>query len=87
MGAFDFVPDVETPEPEPAPGHKPQPHVQVQSCPERPELPPRRLTHRPTFLENLASSRDTQFTLKRHSSDVDRYFVCCSCYLVSEVTE
>ena len=35
-----------------------------------------RLTPRPTFLEHLATSRDTQFQLdRRDSSELDRYFV------------
>lgn len=35
-----------------------------------------RITPRPTFLENLADSRDTQFMLHRSDSDdLDRYFV------------
>lgn len=35
-----------------------------------------RLTPRPTFMEHLATSRDTQFHLdRRDSSDMDRYFV------------
>lgn len=35
------------------------------------------LTPRPTFLENLANSRDSQFMLdRRNSSEIDRYFVC-----------
>lgn len=40
--------------------------------------PPRgRLTPRPSFLENLASSREKQFMLgRRNSSEIDRYFVC-----------
>ncbi|KAL2825642.1 Bestrophin, RFP-TM, chloride channel-domain-containing protein [Aspergillus cavernicola] len=34
-----------------------------------------RLTPRPTFLENLANSRDSQFMLSQHDSDdLDRYF-------------
>ncbi|PWY70252.1 UPF0187-domain-containing protein [Aspergillus heteromorphus CBS 117.55] len=38
--------------------------------------PPRgRLTPRPSFLENLANSRDTQFHLdRRNSSEINRYF-------------
>jgi hypothetical protein len=35
-----------------------------------------RLTPRPTFLENLANSREAQFQLdRRDSSELDRYFV------------
>lgn len=35
------------------------------------------ITPRPTFLENLANSRDSQFMLdRRNSSEIDRYFVC-----------
>ena len=35
-----------------------------------------RLTPRPTFLEHLANSRDSQFKLdRRDSSELDRYFV------------
>ena len=37
---------------------------------------PGRMTPRPTFLENLADSRDSQFMLnRRDSDDLDRYFV------------
>ncbi|KAA8647623.1 hypothetical protein EYZ11_003246 [Aspergillus tanneri] len=36
---------------------------------------PANLTPRPTFLENLANSRDSQFMLdRRNSSEIDRYF-------------
>ena len=46
---------------------------------------PGRLTPRPSFLENLASSRATQFMLdRRNSSELDRYFVS---HLVSRPTE
>jgi hypothetical protein len=39
-----------------------------------------RLTPRPTFLEHLANSRDSQFKLdRRDSSELDRYFVRLSC--------
>lgn len=35
-----------------------------------------RITPRPTFLEHLATSRDSQFQLdRRDSSELDRYFV------------
>jgi putative membrane protein len=35
-----------------------------------------RMTPRPTFLENLATSRDSQFQFdRRDSSELDRYFV------------
>lgn len=35
-----------------------------------------RLTPRPTFMENLANSRDAQFHLdRRDSSELERYFV------------
>jgi hypothetical protein len=35
-----------------------------------------RVTPRPTFLEHLATSRDSQFQLdRRDSSELDRYFV------------
>lgn len=35
-----------------------------------------RITPRPTFLEHLATSRDSQFHLdRRDSSELDRYFV------------
>lgn len=38
-----------------------------------------RITPRPTFLENLADSRDSQFMLNRQDSeDLDRYFVSLS---------
>ncbi|KAL4788071.1 Bestrophin, RFP-TM, chloride channel-domain-containing protein [Aspergillus varians] len=33
-----------------------------------------RLTPRPTFLENLADSRESQFMLNQHDDDLDRYF-------------
>jgi hypothetical protein len=37
-----------------------------------------RITPRPTFLEHLATSRDSQFHLdRRDSSELDRYFVRC----------
>lgn len=40
---------------------------------------PGRITPRPTFLENLADSRDSQFMLHRQDSDdLDRYFVSSS---------
>lgn len=39
-----------------------------------------RLTPRPTFLDHLANSRDSQFKLdRRDSSELDRYFVRLSC--------
>lgn len=39
-----------------------------------------RITPRPTFLEHLATSRDSQFQLdRRDSSELDRYFVS-QCY-------
>lgn len=42
-----------------------------------PKEPRGRLTPRPSFLENLASSTDRQFMLgRRNSSEIDRYFVC-----------
>lgn len=45
---------------------------------EKEELQPRvkALTPRPTFMENLANSRDRQFKLSRQdSSELERYFV------------
>lgn len=45
---------------------------------EKEELLPRvkALTPRPTFMENLANSRDRQFKLNRQdSSEIERYFV------------
>lgn len=76
----DFVPEVDSPTPEAAPGFetKPLPHVQVEDEPHvQDETPIRRITPRPSFLENLADSRDRQFMLhRRASTDVDRYFVC-----------
>lgn len=99
----DFLPDVETPTSEGAPGghgHS-NPHIRVQ--PVSHDMPqnlqshhlqddlsftPRRLTPRPSFLENLADSRDRQFMLhRRQSTDVDRYFVCLSLLLVSLLAE
>lgn len=49
----------------------PQPHtLKEQDSVER-------LTPRPTFMENLANSRDAQFHLdRRDSSELERYFVC-----------
>lgn len=43
-----------------------------------------RITPRPTFLEHLATSRDSQFQLdRRDSSELDRYFVSqCYCELI-----
>lgn len=39
--------------------------------------PGRRLTPRPTFLENVVNPRDTPTTLRRqNSSELVRYFVC-----------
>ncbi|EYE97829.1 UPF0187 domain membrane protein [Aspergillus ruber CBS 135680] len=65
-----------SPSPSPTPGAGPtrsQPHIQVQLSNEPP--PPRRITPRPSFLENLADSRERQFMLdRRNSTDVDRYF-------------
>ncbi|KAI9924452.1 hypothetical protein MW887_007079 [Aspergillus wentii] len=51
-------------------------HDQPTVYPENGKEPPRkRVTPRPSFFENLASSRETQFTLKRNNSgDIDRYF-------------
>lgn len=75
----DFVPDVDSPTPEAAPGFETKPpHVQVEDEPHIHDEPPiRRITPRPSFLENLADSRDRQFMLhRRASTDVDRYFVC-----------
>lgn len=69
-----------SPSPSPTPGAGPtrsQPHIQVELSNEPP--PPRRITPRPSFLENLADSRERQFMLdRRNSTDVDRYFVCTS---------
>lgn len=43
-----------------------------------------RITPRPTFLEHLATSRDSQFQLdRRDSSELDRYFVSqCYCEII-----
>lgn len=74
-----------SPSPSPTPGAGPtrsQPHIHVELSNEPP--PPRRITPRPSFLENLADSRERQFMLdRRNSTDVDKYFVCSS--LVSEI--
>lgn len=52
-------------------------HHDQGALPERESSPARRITPRPTFLENLASTRDSQFMLdRRNSSEIDRYFVC-----------
>lgn len=50
-------------------------HDQGSSQAEK-ETPRKQITPRPTFLENLADSRDSQFMLnRRDSDDLDRYFV------------
>ncbi|KAB8078402.1 UPF0187-domain-containing protein [Aspergillus leporis] len=50
-------------------------HHDQGTVPDREESPSRRITPRPTFLENLANSRDSQFMLdRRNSSEIDRYF-------------
>ncbi|PIG87946.1 UPF0187 domain membrane protein [Aspergillus arachidicola] len=50
-------------------------HHDQGTVPEREPSPARRITPRPTFLENLASTRDSQFMLdRRNSSELDRYF-------------
>ncbi|KAF7616643.1 putative membrane protein [Aspergillus flavus] len=50
-------------------------HHDQGALPERESSPARRITPRPTFLENLASTRDSQFMLdRRNSSEIDRYF-------------
>ncbi|KAE8369149.1 Bestrophin, RFP-TM, chloride channel-domain-containing protein [Aspergillus caelatus] len=50
-------------------------HHDQGTVPEREPSPGRRITPRPTFLENLANTRDTQFMLdRRNSSELDRYF-------------
>ncbi|KAB8220376.1 Bestrophin, RFP-TM, chloride channel-domain-containing protein [Aspergillus novoparasiticus] len=50
-------------------------HHDQGTIPERESSPARRITPRPTFLENLASTRDSQFMLdRRNSSELDRYF-------------
>ncbi|KAE8329871.1 Bestrophin, RFP-TM, chloride channel-domain-containing protein [Aspergillus sergii] len=50
-------------------------HHDQGTVPERESSPARRITPRPTFLENLANTRDSQFMLdRRNSSELDRYF-------------
>ncbi|KAE8387952.1 Bestrophin, RFP-TM, chloride channel-domain-containing protein [Aspergillus alliaceus] len=50
-------------------------HHDQGAVPEREPSPNRRITPRPTFLENLANTRDSQFMLdRRNSSELDRYF-------------
>ncbi|KNG82504.1 hypothetical protein ANOM_009690 [Aspergillus nomiae NRRL 13137] len=50
-------------------------HHDQGTVPERESSPVRRITPRPTFLDNLANSRDSQFMLdRRNSSELDRYF-------------
>ncbi|KAE8142236.1 UPF0187-domain-containing protein [Aspergillus pseudotamarii] len=50
-------------------------HHDQGTVPQREPSPGRRVTPRPTFLENLANTRDTQFMLdRRNSSELDRYF-------------
>jgi hypothetical protein len=40
-----------------------------------------RVTPRPTFLENLADSRESQFRFhRRKNDDFDSYFVCVFCF-------
>lgn len=96
MGVGDSFPDVDTPTVEGVPGEY-GPHIRVQddshTTPQKPQphhlqddesFMPRRLTPRPSFLENLVDSRDRQFMLhRRQSTDVDRYFVCFFLLLLS----
>ncbi|KAE8151266.1 Bestrophin, RFP-TM, chloride channel-domain-containing protein [Aspergillus avenaceus] len=50
-------------------------HHDQSTAPDRDCSPNRRITPRPTFLENLASTRDSQFMLdRRNDSEIDRYF-------------
>ncbi|KAL4807782.1 Bestrophin, RFP-TM, chloride channel-domain-containing protein [Aspergillus unguis] len=50
-------------------------HGQGNGPPSEKSSSPGRMTPRPTFLENLADSRDSQFMLNRSDSDdLDRYF-------------
>lgn len=52
--------------------HHDQPNVHPDK-----DTPKGQLTPRPTFLANLAGSREAQFMLdRRNSSELDRYFVC-----------
>lgn len=69
-------------------GHQEQPPIApVQTAKNEPSanvqektFRPGRLTPRPSFLENLANSRDRQFMLdRRNSSELNRYFVCHRC--------
>ena len=47
-----------------------------------------RMTPRPTFLEHLATSRDSQFHLdRRDSSELDRYFVSSRRYTAGFVED
>ncbi|GAB1197461.1 hypothetical protein APSETT444_006755 [Aspergillus pseudonomiae] len=49
-------------------------HHDQGTVPEREPSPGRRITPRPTFLDNLANSRDSQFMLdRRNSSELDRW--------------
>jgi hypothetical protein len=53
-------------------------HAQAHSLKEQEST--ERLTPRPTFMENLANSRDAQFHLdRRDSSELERYFVSGYC--------
>lgn len=88
----DALPDVETPTAEGAPGGHAHSHPRIRVQDDSHDKPqtlqppnlsddehflPRQLTSRPSFLEKMANSRETQFTLhRRQSTDVDRYFVC-----------
>lgn len=52
------------------------PHAQNQPHALKEQDSAERLTPRPTFMEHLATSRDSQFHLdRRDSSELDRYFV------------
>lgn len=51
-------------------------HAQATSHTLREKDSAERITPRPTFMENLANSRDSQFHLdRRDSSELERYFV------------
>lgn len=61
----------------PAPSNAGLYGVQNTTSIEREKANVGRMTPRPTFLEHLATSRDSQFHLdRRDSSELDRYFVC-----------
>lgn len=61
----------------PAPSNAGLHGVQTTTSIEREQVNVGRMTPRPTFLEHLATSRDSQFHLdRRDSSEFERYFVC-----------